>query len=139
MFALNVPLWGLFWGFFMATGLSLLVLPLVPCVAACFKTNGASFFVAPLLVLNWETPLLKCCLAGGLSGRPLPSPVFACPASFSSTSPLFSFLCPLLASSRRSNASFEARAGVRRFGIKNLNGLPPVTQLKSTLCLVSLF
>ena len=121
MFAQDVPFWGLFW-VCMTTGLSLLALLLASCSGARFEAYSASSLNLSLLGLNQETIQLKCCYAEDFKGS-APPPIFACPTSLPSTSPLLSFL-------------FPASALRRTFQSTNLNGLSPLTQPKSTLCFV---
>lgn len=138
MFALDVPFWGLMWGLCMATSLSSLLLfflvrpsshPVVHFQARRFS-SGISSLSGP----NRETFQLRWCFAGGLNDHPTSLPVFACPTSFSSTSPPFSFLCPFLASSFWSKVSLKAQTRFRAFQSKDLNGYAPVMQPKFKLC-----
>ncbi len=125
MFAQGVLFWGLFWGLCMTTGLSLLALLLASCSDARLKARGVSSFkFSFLLGLSKKNLQMKCCFAEDFNGS-APPLIFACPTPLPSISPLLSFLC-----------LFPASALRRTFQSKNLNGYPPVTQPKSTLCFV---
>jgi hypothetical protein len=126
----------------MAVSLSLFILPLAPQIVTSRnvykKEHSQPAFIplSPPLRLNRKTLRKRYYFAGGFQNRSAPPLVFACPSSLSSTSLLFSLLGPFFASSLSLKALSDVQTSLHVFRSRDLNGLPPVTQPKFTLCLM---
>lgn len=139
MLMLSAPFWGLFWwGCCLTMSLSVLFLPRASKTGThfnAFNTPNISSFIAQILATISKNLIVRRLFRGNFCNYPVAFYVFACPTSTSSTSPLLSFSCLFFVFSLWIKAPVLNRK--RATLSRNMNGLPPGMQPKSTLCFIA--